>query len=213
MNARCPISSALVGRIGKCGALLSFGLLALSPCNAQGAVVMSGVRNITVSSSVAVQWIDLDGAGTAEFALTREIVDFSESPWLQLSNFSADFDFQPINIDPGLSDKLTSLGSGTTVGAATSFSSSPFADTNFGQFSGPQGAYFGFRFNPTGNQILYGWGQLRIPSLGGGTMTLVQWAYEDSGQAITTPIPEVSSLAALAFGAGLAVIRRRRSDS
>lgn len=80
--------------------------------------------------------------------------------------------------------------------------------------------FIGFRFD-AGPVRLYGWARINLVNNGGGSasLTVAEWAYEDSGAAVrvgdtgsTPSAPEPHSLALLAMGAGgLAAWRRRRS--
>ena len=79
--------------------------------------------------------------------------------------------------------------------------------------------FIGFRFDADGT-TLYGWGRIILdrPSANRGTLTVAEWAYEDTGAAIKVgdigpaAADEPQSLALLALGAGgLAAWRRRRS--
>lgn len=71
----------------------------------------------------------------------------------------------------------------------------------------------GFSFNPTGSQALYGWAQFSI-SADALTMTLIDYAYEDSGSAIATgAIPEPGTIAMGTIGAGIFFLVRRRKSS
>lgn len=78
--------------------------------------------------------------------------------------------------------------------------------------------YVGFRFNSSGTK--YGWARINIDVGGGGlgdeTLTVVEWAFEDTGGDIRVgAIPEPSSFALMAAGAAgvLAWKRRRRNES
>ncbi len=77
--------------------------------------------------------------------------------------------------------------------------------------------FIGFNFRNDTNQVLYGWAQINLTL---GTLTIEQWAYEDSGsnikigqQALIPSIPLPASaflmLSGLAMGAG-GILRRRK---
>jgi hypothetical protein len=82
--------------------------------------------------------------------------------------------------------------------------------------------FIGFRFDASGT-TLYGWARITLELLssnpqGQASLTIAEWAYEDSGAAIhladtgAQGVDEPASLALLALGAGgLAAWRRRRS--
>jgi hypothetical protein len=72
--------------------------------------------------------------------------------------------------------------------------------------------FLGFRFQneAAANQTQFGWLQLRMGA-NTGDRTIVGYAYENTGAAIITAVPEPSALALLATGAaGLFAARRRR---
>ena len=82
--------------------------------------------------------------------------------------------------------------------------------------------FIGFRFDANGT-TLHGWARITLELLsstppGQASLTIAEWAYEDSGAAIhladtgAQGVDEPASLALLALGAGgLAAWRRRRS--
>ncbi|WOO42080.1 hypothetical protein [Rubellicoccus peritrichatus] len=82
-------------------------------------------------------------------------------------------------------------------------------------FNSGESGYLGFQFNPSGSLVLYGWAEVILTDGGNsGTVEIVQWAYEDTGANIQTPIPEPATVAtglgALALGA--AGLRRWRKS-
>lgn len=89
----------------------------------------------------------------------------------------------------------------------------------FGNISSASGftsgeiGYMGFRFNPSGSLVLYGWAEVILTDGGdSGTFEVVRWAYDNTGANIQTPVPEPATtamgLGALALGA--AGLRRWR---
>ena len=86
----------------------------------------------------------------------------------------------------------------------------------FQPFSGGGGEYFGFSFDK-GGQTLYGWAEVNFDTTFNVSMTIEQWAYDDSGAGIrvgqTSAVPAppalFSMLSGLALGAG-GILRGRR---
>ena len=84
-------------------------------------------------------------------------------------------------------------------------------------FSGGGDEYFGFRFEDSNGQTLYGWAEVNFDFNGLVGMTIEQWAYDDSGagiqvgqvSAVPAPPALYSMLSGLALGAG-GLLRGRR---
>ncbi len=117
---------------------------------------------------------------------------------------------------------IPGLASNQPIGSADNFSSS--VDSVFyggglfsvSNISSVVATYIGFKFNPEGTE-LYGWANVTFTQEGNwGTITITEWAYDDTGASILTgatgAIPEPANFAvglgALALGA--AGLRRRR---
>lgn len=185
-------SSSRLRKTGLIRPLAAVAATASALMTSQGAVIYSGVVNVSTLSTGGtyslpnLSAINVDGQSASEFSLTSY---GSKIKIHQLGSFSADFDFV------GTSSSPTNHASGVSVGASSSFSSNANADipSSFGVASN---SYIGFRFNPSGSQTLYGWGQLSL-SADSTTMTLVDYAYDDTGASILTaavPEPSVSLL-------------------
>lgn len=77
--------------------------------------------------------------------------------------------------------------------------------------------YFGFRFNPSGSKVLYGWAQMNVTTGFDGGVVISEWAYQSSGGsiqvgAVPEPAAAATGLGLLALGAaGLRRQRRRQA--
>ncbi len=161
---------------------------------AQAEIIYSGGQNRSSGS------INIDNAGEAEFSLvSSSTVSKAGTFYTHSLSIAAasSFDFGATTVQlPGGSTamNLSLLGASSSIGAGRTFSllsTAPIAATgSLSGWPGGTGGYFGFRFNPSGSQVLYGWGYLRLSS-GLSSMTLVDWAYEDSGAAIVVGAPEI----------------------
>lgn len=207
-----PSSRLRSGGISR--SLLTAAVLAGPPVmTAQAAIIYSGIQNLLVGppfpGGAPQRTINIDNAGPAEFTLVASATQGKVGTIYSLSlsiDVSSTFDFVG-------NTGLSLLGASNSIGAGSAFSllSNVTVSTTAGWAGGTSG-YFGFRFNPTGSQPLYGWALLTISSARSG-MTLVDWAYDNSGASInaTVRVPE-PGLAMLALagitGAGF---RRRRA--
>lgn len=196
-------SSSRLRKTGLMRPLVAVVATASALMTSQGAVIYSGVQN--VSTTAAASWdrkaVNVDGQFASEFSLASSS---SKGTHHILDTFSTDFDF--VSSVALTSDLMDKLDSSVSVGSGSLFSSyiSPvvrdFSNNNArGNWNPDSSGYFGFRFDPSGSQTLYGWGQLSI-SANGNTMTLVDYAYDNSGASILTgataavPEPSVSLL-------------------
>jgi len=189
---------------------------ALMTANAE--VVYSGQQNLSTSSLLGVVFdednepVNLDGAANNEFTLQSFNEKGSDFHTLLFS--SPDFS---LALGDNLSETYVvhSLTGGVLIGPSMAFDA-PFPSSGVvvienipnDYWMAGSDAYFGFQFNPSGSQVLYGWGHLTI-SGDATVMTLVDWAYDNTGASIMTaamPVPEpaagtliLGGLAALAF--------------
>ncbi len=83
-------------------------------------------------------------------------------------------------------------------------------------YNGVDPSYIGFKIDIDNNGTFdgFGWIEVIVSDLGGGslpTITLTRWAYTDDGSTIAAgEVPEPSTLALLAAGAGAMGLRRRK---
>lgn len=120
------------------------------------------------------------------------------------------------------------LTAGTVIGPGSTMVGAPFGFMNnptAGDWIGTGNGYMGIEFSEAsvnGGNPVYGWVQISKtiagdPPRGGPSgITMVDWAYDDSGAAIAagdtgaSPVPEPTSLALMAAGAIGVLVRRGR---
>lgn len=215
--------------IAKAG-LVGGSLVTLYGLPAQAAIIHVTIALPSVSynnSDPNVLW-DVDGAFDAEFVLgTLNGLGsiFLDSDGLYGSGMI--FKLPKQGDDP-----IRNLATGFTVGPtlAATYQWDAMTTLNRSLVSGGQflseadgwiwgSNFIGFRFDANG-QTLYGWGRIDASNrAGGGTLTIAEWAYEDSGASIrvgqttSSSVPAPDSLALLALGAGgLGAWRRRKAQ-
>jgi PEP-CTERM motif len=199
----------------------SLSALYLLPVVAQGAVIfVSGSPvSLTLGHTGPVTW-SVDGNG-GTFQLQGAVFGTapSRSSYIALATGIA-FKGRGFVVS---SSSLRALHAGFTVGptlksyswgtgihrvlsgfnATSNFVASSF----FGGAAGPN--FIGFRFTGIDSQTHYGWADINL-NLASGVVTIEDWAYNDVANA-AIHVPEPSSLALLAIGAGgLAAFRRRK---
>jgi len=201
-------------------ALLGAAVVASAPLKtAHAAVVYSGVVNIanTALTGGATANIVIDGVTPFVLSGIFAAKGTGGSTTDSLQTFSAGFAFISETANVAHVDKL---GAGVNVDVSGSYSNSASGLVSKGDGSGPwlpsTDGYFGFEFNPTGSQVDYGWGQITISAFSN-AMTLVDYAYDDSGAAILTgqtpgasPVPEPGTATLVASGLGIVAFFRRR---
>jgi hypothetical protein len=201
-------------------ALLGAAMVASAPLKtADAAVVYSGIVNIANTALTAGATTNIVIDGVTPFALSG--IFFAKgsggSTTDSLQTFSAGFAFISETANVAHVDKL---GAGVNVDASDSYSNSASGLVSKSDGSGPwlssTDGYFGFEFNPTGSQVDYGWGQITTSAFSN-TMTLVDYAYDDSGAAIlsgqtlgASPVPEPGTATLVASALGVVAFFRRR---
>ena len=182
---------------------------------ANAAVIYSGVVN-TAPALNNTGPVNVDNIGSVEFTLRN--TNPGKGVILDLSPLSSDFMFVATNTSTNI---VSRLALGVNVDMTGIFSPGQqsrgvvYAQSGFGttQWQPSDVGYMAFLFNPTGLQPLYGWAQFSI-SANAQTMTLIDYAYENSGSPIKTgAIPEPGTVTMGAIGAGLFFFVRRRKAS
>jgi len=171
-------------------------------------IIYSGEVNITPQVNQPTA-INVDSQGGSEFSLSNFSGKGSFS--FSLSTFSTDFDYVAPTSNASILSKLSSSVPISSSSTFTTSANASIGSENGGQWANGASGYFGFQFNPTASLTLYGWGQLTV-SANGQAVTLVDYAYEDTGASISTAaIPEPSAY--LLVGLCLAIICYRRNRS
>ena len=101
------------------------------------------------------------------------------------------------------------LDEGATIGSSSV--SGSFAIWN--ALTAEQSGYIGVRFRDSNLNTFYGWIEAEV-SEDGSTLSLISWAYDDSGASIIAgAVPEPTAMALLAMGAvGVGAYRRRKKN-
>ena len=196
--------------------LLAAGALAAMPVASPAAVIYSGIRNLSATSSNTVDLdqaigVDVNGDSTLDLHLFLGATvalgagssgGQGDGSGFYLQSMGSGQSIGPIGGNWKLSGILAAVGSNPVPVEG------PWAPPN-------QTGTFGFAFNDS-SALYYGWARANVDfdlTAVTGTATLIDWAYENQPDtSIHTPVPEPSTLSLLALGAaGLAAVRARRN--
>ncbi len=193
--------------------LLAFaGLTACSPA----AIIYSGVENILIPTTFVGVYLDIDGGGAVAMEATGWDVNFIFNG----EGMGSSPSFRPVTPTVVLNAPVLNLVSGTSVSSSSTFaatypggysSSDTHVGNSLGQFASGTEGYIGFQFTTnTSTGPLFGWMRVELSNTAA-TGLVKDWAYEDSGAAISVgAIPEPSSVLSLLAGVAAFCYRRRR---
>lgn len=200
-------------------ALLLFTLCPLLfAASAHAAVIYSGLQDIAIPTNLTGIYINIDTGATS----TSTITGWDINPFFGGAGVANSSAFQPARLASGNLDPILRLNAGDVVGAALTYSSgfggsgSPTAHLGAAanQFQVGSEGYIGFRFNTdAASGPYYGWIRVTFTNNTSGGL-IKDWAYDDSGAAITIEsVPEPSRVLMLGLGMAALFAKRRRGVS
>lgn len=181
---------------------LAAGAAAAAALNASGAVVYSGVQNLSISQFSSLN-LNIDGDAYGDLLLKNYVFG------------GGNYQGATVNFSPG---KLVSFNAGgfglsyaSALNAGVLVNSSSVGPSFFGsmaygganpnaQFNNASNKFLGLSF-ASGSSLYYGWVRVSV-SNASGSFVVHDWAYENSGAGIQTgAIPAPGALGLLAAGA------------
>lgn len=185
--------------------------LALFSADAKGAIVYSGELNIPISSTFDSTYLDVDAFSSVPAASLGWDID----AFFGGEAFGNSAAFQPARVSVGADTAILRLDPGAVVDVSLNYfnaaaGSSAHMGNGAGQFASGTEGYLGFSFTENdGNGPYYGWMRV-VFSNAGGTGTIVDWAYDNTGAPISVGVvPEPSAMMLGGIGALALAFRRR----
>jgi hypothetical protein len=175
------------------------------------AVVYSGLQNIPITTNFDGVYLDIDNGVHS----TSVITGWDINPFFGGIGIGASAAFQPARMGSGNMDTVLRFSLGDMIGGSLLYSSGETGSSDhlgvFGNFQDGVEGYLGFRFTKNDSSgPYYGWMRLTLTANTSGAF-IQDWAWEDSGSAITIlGIPEPSRALLLMATLGAICIRRRR---
>jgi hypothetical protein len=115
------------------------------------------------------------------------------------------------NISPARNLSIGDSVDATSSSFATGFGGSGEPNSHFPEFTSGDSGYIGFSLTLDSSDEVYGWMRVSLKSDNTGGGMIHEWAYEDSGSAITVgAIPEPTSILLAFLGFGSLLLRRQR---
>ncbi len=187
-------------------------ILLSGSAHSSAAIVSSGLRDIVITSNFDGVYLDVD-AGTT---VAAEAVGWDINPFFGGEDIATSPAFQAARTTITLDAPILSLSVGQTVNGGLNFltgyaGSEAHVGNGGGQFVSGSEGYLGFRFTTNANAgPYYGW--MRVVLANDGSTGLIRdWAYENTGSAITVgAVPEPSVYCPIALGGFGLLLRRRR---
>jgi hypothetical protein len=177
------------------------------------AIIASGLRDIVITSNFDGVYLDVD-AGTT---VAVEAIGWDINPFFGGEGVANSPSFQPVRATVNVSSAILNLSPGQSVDASSSYATTYAGSASHvgpagGQFDSGVEGYIGFML--TTNESAgpyYGWMRLILAN-DGSTGLIRDWAYEDTGSAITVAaVPEPATVTFLsACALGFAFHRRRK---
>lgn len=185
--------------------------------HSHAAVIYSGLKDFTITSNYDGIYLDVDG-GTV---VGVEAAGWDINPFFGGEGIANSAAFQPVRTSSALYAPVVNLAPGQTVGPTSVFGSGfngsgdpvSHIGTSGSQFASGIEGYLGFKLAPnSGNGTYYGW--MRVVLSETGTTGLVRdWAYDNSGSAISiSAVPEISHATLPLICGGSLLLRRRRKQ-
>lgn len=180
------------------------------------AIVASGLRDLVITADLTGLYLDIDGGGP----VAEETVGWDINPFFGGEGIASSPSFHPVATTILLDAPVLNLTFGLAVDASSIFASThpggfsgsaTHVGNGVGQFASSGEGYIGFQFTANNSAVpLYGWMRVELSNTGS-TGLIREWAYENSGSAITVgTVPEPSVIASLLLGAAAFCYRRRR---
>jgi len=191
--------------------------IALPASSVQAAILYSGQKNITITNSfftsVYIDIDDLAGSGSS----TRQS-GWDVNTFFGGEGFGNSMNFQPVRESATDSSAIVNLTNGSLVAPSQVYFNAPAGSTthigtNSGQFASGSDGFIGFKLiDNSAAGPYFGWMRVNFSNTGA-SGTVVDWAYDNTGSAISVgAVPEPGSIALLVLAGTLILLRREKRD-